>query len=390
MPKPTKRYWVDWETASTRVEDGWSLEAEEPTGPRVTQREFVRQNEPAAPPQPPRGASPPARDGVALEERRTSPRRRQSSHADAGAGPVEPGRSAPDRASAPEAPPASHGAGRAVSQPPHGRPGEPDASATVGRLPRQQERGDAQEPVNAGATHSGERHGSEGGALVHANAPPTIAVATHNFVQEFARDPRLVLVREPDSEQAAAYRVLRHHVVQQGNPHVIVVSSARRGERKTTCAVNLALALGECRRARVLLVDAHFRRPQLAAIFRFQPPKCFAEQLAAHRDRPMEEWSVVEIAPHGLHVVAASPRQEPLFDAPAFAYAMERLRMAGYDHIVIDAPPVLGTAEVNLLQDAADGVLLTTLAGRSRRRDLRAAVEQLTPASILGVALLKG
>ena len=30
---------------------------------------------------------------------------------------------------------------------------------------------------------------------------------------------------------------------------------------------------------------------------------------------------------------------------------MERLRVAGYDHIVIDAPQVLGSADVNLMAD---------------------------------------
>jgi Mrp family chromosome partitioning ATPase len=226
----------------------------------------------------------------------------------------------------------------------------------------------------------------------HPADPPTIVVAPHDFRPELATDPRLVLVREPDGARAAAYRVLRHHVTDEGNPQVIVVSSADRNEGKTTCALNLALALGECRRARVLLVEAHFRNPQLVSVFRFQPPWCFAQQIVEHRARPLERWSVVEIAPFGLHVAAVDPRteQRPLLDAPAFAFAMERLRQAGYDHIVVDAPPVLGTAEVNLLQDAADAVLLTAWSGTSRRSPLRAAIEQLSPGSILGVVVLEG
>ncbi|MEZ4366436.1 MAG: hypothetical protein R2939_09135 [Kofleriaceae bacterium] len=71
--------------------------------------------------------------------------------------------------------------------------------------------------------------------------------------------------------------------------------------------------------------------------------------------------------------------ERPLLDAPAFAIAMDRLRLAGYDHIVVDTPPVLGGAEVNLIQDAVDGVVLALRARTSTARDLRRAVEQLSP-----------
>jgi len=224
----------------------------------------------------------------------------------------------------------------------------------------------------------------------HPLDPPHIVVARHELSDELATDPRLVLVRAPDSPQAAAYRVLRHQLSQKGDPRCLVVTSALRGEGKTTCAVNLALALGECARARVLLVEAHLRRPRLGAVFRFEPPWCFAQQLHEHRVRPEERWSVVEVAPHGLHVMAVDPRteQRPLLDGPAFTLAMERMALAGYDYIVIDAPPVLDSAEVNLLQDAADGVLLTTRSRASRGRDLRKAVEQLSPGRISGVVLI--
>jgi Mrp family chromosome partitioning ATPase len=136
---------------------------------------------------------------------------------------------------------------------------------------------------------------------------------------------------DPDSERAAAFRVLRHHLLELGRPQVVIVSSAQAGEGKTTTAMNLALALAECGRAKVLLAETHVRRPQLANAFRLVPPWCFAEQLAAHRNQPMLPWSLVEIPQLWLHVAAINPRIEKtqLLDAPAFAIAMERLRLAG-------------------------------------------------------------
>src|SRR5690606_35053014 len=125
---------------------------------------------------------------------------------------------------------------------------------------------------------------------------------------------------DPDSARAAAFRVMRHHLLELGHPQVVVVSSAQQGDGKTTVAVNLALALAECDRAKVLLAEAHVRRPQLANVFRCVPPWCFAEQLAAHRHQPMLPWSLVEIPQLWLHVAPIDPRidRTQLLDAPAF------------------------------------------------------------------------
>ena len=68
---------------------------------------------------------------------------------------------------------------------------------------------------------------------------------------------------------------------------------------------------------------------------------------------------------------------------------LERLRNAGYDHIVIDAPPVLGSADVNLMADAADTVVLATRARTSTTRDLRRAIDQLGSAKVAGTVLVE-
>jgi Mrp family chromosome partitioning ATPase len=220
--------------------------------------------------------------------------------------------------------------------------------------------------------------------------PPEIGLTQHHLPDE-PPDPRLALVIDPDSERSAAFRVLRHHLLEVGRPQCVVVSSPKPGEGKTTTAVNLALALAECGRAKVLLVETNLRRPQLAGIFKLMPPWCFAEQLAAHRHQPMMPWSLIEIPQLWLHVGAINPRIEKsqLLDGPAFAIAMERLRLGGYDHIVVDGPPVLGSADVNLMADAVDAVVFALRARRSTTRDLRRAMEQLGSHKIAGTVLVE-
>ena len=227
--------------------------------------------------------------------------------------------------------------------------------------------------------------------LAQSLEPPKIEVVQHEMPDDGPLDRRLVLVRDSDSTRAAAFRVLRHHILERGQPKVVAVSSANDREGKTTCAVNLALAMAECGRGRVLLIDGNLRRPELAGVFRFVPPWCFAEQLQVHREQPLLPWGVVEVRSMWLHVAAINPRRDAgkVRDAPSFGIALERLRLGPYDHIVIDCPAVLGTADVNLIQDAADGVLLVARRRTTTVRDVRRAVEQLTPTKVLGTALLE-
>jgi Mrp family chromosome partitioning ATPase len=221
-------------------------------------------------------------------------------------------------------------------------------------------------------------------------APPQIDLTQHHLPEDNI-DPRLALVLDPDSERSASFRVLRHHLLEIGRPQVVIVSSPQLGDGKTTTAVNLALALAECGRAKTLLVETHVRRPQLSTVFQFIPPWCFAEQLAAHRHQPTMPWSLIDIPQLWLHVAAINPRtqQSQLLDGPAFAIAMERMRLSDYEHIVVDAPPVLGSADVNLMTDAADSVVFALSARRSNTRDLRRALDQLGSGKFAGTVLLQ-
>ncbi len=233
---------------------------------------------------------------------------------------------------------------------------------------------------SSGSDHGGASHSSD-------RQEPGISITRHNLTAGADTDQRLVMVLAPDGEEAAAYRLLRHRIVAQQDPQVIVVASPRPEERKTTVAVNLAIALGEYRRASVLMLDANFSQPALARLLGFEPPACFAEQLATHKDAPFKSWSVTSLVSQGVHVMALDPdKPQERLDAPAFAFAVQQMR-AVYDYIVVDAPPVLGSAEVNVLQEASDGVVITVRKGRSTRKDLRSCFDQLTGATVLGVVL---
>jgi len=202
-------------------------------------------------------------------------------------------------------------------------------------------------------------------------------------------DPSLPMLGPPDSPGAASFRILRHRLVERPATNAVLVTSSQEGEGKTWCALNLAVALGEGGRAKVLLLETNFRFPSLASRIGFDPPSCFAQQLALHRENPNQPWIVVATSVPWLHVAAVAPESKarPIVDA-ALKLFLQEFRRAGYSHIVLDSPAILGSADVNLLEESVDGVLLTVKAGQSRARALRKAIAQVGGKKLLGFALL--
>lgn len=202
-----------------------------------------------------------------------------------------------------------------------------------------------------------------------------------------AVDPRLVLLAEPDSERAASFRLLRDNLIAKGLPRVLAVSSAAPEDGKTTCAINLALALAEQSPARVLLMDGNFFVPSLGGIF-------FVDEFTptpAGLDLPgLAPYKLAELTP-SLHVAVIALRRgeaPPRFDKQGFDMLLDRLCRIGYDHIIVDAPAIQGSPVVSQLLGGVDGVLLTVRSGRTTTRALRRAIDAIPGRKAIGVALM--
>jgi len=235
-----------------------------------------------------------------------------------------------------------------------------------------------------------DRHPGEETVVTEAIAAlPETPLDVHPVTLPEALESGLVMITDPYSFRADAYRALRHRLSSQGDPKIIGVTSAVGREGKTTAAINLAAALREGARGRVLLVEANMRAPAVADRLGFQPPECFAQQLARHRTDPLEPWVAVEpFSP--FHVMAVDPTSTrlPILDPIAFSIAMDRLRLAGYDYIVVDTPPVLGSADVNMIADSVDAMILTARTRRSTTSEVKRAIDQVGSLTFAGTLLL--
>ncbi|HEV3192637.1 MAG TPA: CpsD/CapB family tyrosine-protein kinase [Polyangiaceae bacterium] len=201
-------------------------------------------------------------------------------------------------------------------------------------------------------------------------------------------DPRLILLNEPGSDRARGYRLLRHRLFSNGDPRIVAVTSAHPGEGKTTCALNLALAIAEDTMTRTLLLEANLPRPALGEVFDFAPSQSIVEKIVRFNSLG-PPYPVVSISGTRLHASALPYARLAgrRLDRTLFAAALSELREA-YDYIVVDAASVLESGDVDVVGESSDAVIVAARAGRSSKRDLRRAIAQLAPAPVLGSVLI--
>ncbi|MFO0675389.1 MAG: CpsD/CapB family tyrosine-protein kinase [Polyangiaceae bacterium] len=202
----------------------------------------------------------------------------------------------------------------------------------------------------------------------------------------------LVMLGDPQTDQTAALRVIRHRLEQKRAEGMWTfgVVSARDGEGKSTFASQLALVLSESQRARVLMIESNFTRPGLARILGFKVPEGngFSAQIVRKMRGSLEPWCVVALGP-SLHVLAESTT-EPSFPETLHSTHFQNaigFLSRGYDFLVVDGPTILGAGDANVVENSVDGVIVVARSKVTRGTDLRDAMRQLGERRTIGVVL---
>lgn len=199
----------------------------------------------------------------------------------------------------------------------------------------------------------------------------------------------LSIARRPDSVAAQQYRLLKYKLKEGIDPRVIGITSPRRGEGKTTAAANLGLALAEGRRVRIMLVDLNLRQPALVEMFGLHGGGCVADQLRRKRRDPDGYWDVLELGSR-LHLMAGGAPTDnpaPLLNSDEFPRLVYDLA-EHYDYVIVDLPAVSGAADVKIVQEQLDAVVLVCRAGMTTKSTVSGAMKQLGSTKIQGVLML--
>ena len=170
------------------------------------------------------------------------------------------------------------------------------------------------------------------------------------------------------------------------HPKVILVTSSKGGEGKSSVAISLAES---CARSelRTLLVDAELRNPVIGQRYNLDPAQDIS--LKYLLDHPEANYIPVGFQvskTQVLHIIpsfgsAASPTD---LLSHGFRERLDAWRTQ-YDIIVIDSPPVLSVADPLMIAPLCTGTILVTDVRTTNRRQVRSTVDLLQR---VGVKLL--
>ena len=183
----------------------------------------------------------------------------------------------------------------------------------------------------------------------------------------------------PDSELAESYRRLRLGLEPLLDKRIaVVVTSAVRSEGRTTGVCNLALAFAESG-LDVVLVEADLRNPRVADYLGLDDGAGLSDVLAGEAEVPdvIRNWrGKLDV------VLAGQSNSSPgrLLASAVLTDIINRLR-PDYDVVLIDVPAVLGFSDAAAVATAADAVVLVTRYGKTRKGDVRRAVDLLKVAA---------
>ena len=205
-------------------------------------------------------------------------------------------------------------------------------------------------------------------------------------------DPHIVAYHHPHSHLTESFRRLKamlRGIAGGDKLRTVTLTSAGKGEGKSTTALNLAVAMCQDFDTRVAIVDADLRRPRIHRLLGMTPRRGLSDILGG------------EVLPEDVLITNSVPRLTILpggrsSKSPAEMLASPRMRQlieelkTRFDFIIFDTPPVLTVADAIVLGPMTDGVVLVIQAGKVRKRPIQRAVELLHNSKLLGFVLNRG
>jgi len=205
-------------------------------------------------------------------------------------------------------------------------------------------------------------------------------------------DAHIVAYHHPHSHLTESFRRVKamiRGVVGADKLRTVTITSAGKGEGKSTTALNLAIAMCQDFDQRVCIVDADLRRPRVHRLLGFTPRRGLSDVLGG--EALPEDVLIADAVPRLAVLPGGRSSRAPseMLGSPRMRQLIEELK-SRFDFILFDTPPVLTVADAIVLGPMTDGVILVIQAGKVRKRPVERAIELLHSSRVLGFILNRG
>ena len=223
--------------------------------------------------------------------------------------------------------------------------------------------------------------------------------------------PDLIAVHTPSSPVVEQYKTLFtkiDHECQRLGKKVIAVTSALHGEGKTVTVSNLAVVAARNFGRKCLLIDAHFKRPNVANLFRLGRGLGLIDVMMQRRSLEdvltPSSFENLTLLPMGhflgkrAEILNVNGLKDVLTKIRGDYYnimwnedsddflQMEQHESDLFDYVFIDSPPV-PAPEMAMIAEAADLLLLIVRSEFVPKEIVQQAAKRLNPAKLIGAVL---
>ena len=189
---------------------------------------------------------------------------------------------------------------------------------------------------------------------------------------------------ETPSEEFRSLRTKLNYMQTMQSLHTVVVTSASPAEGKSFTAMNLALAESHLADNSVLVADFDLRRPTLHNLLQLARSPGISDYLLG--EAPLEKV-IKRITGSNLYFIAAGkPVKNPLelLNLREVKVLLDELHTA-FNWTFFDTPPLLFSADANLIAAITDGTILVVRIGSTTIDTIARAVQSLSENNVLGV-----
>src|ERR1039457_589278 len=189
---------------------------------------------------------------------------------------------------------------------------------------------------------------------------------------------------ETPAEEFRTLRTRLNHLQSLQPLHTIVVTSPSPAEGKTFTAVNLALAQAHLAESSVLLADFDLRRPIIHNLFQVERSPGLSDFLTGQCSFPQALRRIEGRNLYLLPAVSAVKNPLELLNMRQSKVLFEELPRA-FNWAIFDPPPLLFSADANLLATLADGTILVVKIGTTTFDNVTRAMQSLCENNVLGI-----
>ncbi len=200
----------------------------------------------------------------------------------------------------------------------------------------------------------------------------------------------LVVVNDSDPITTEHYRILYtmlEAISLRDYSKTFALTSAVKGEGKTTTTLNLAYVMAKEFKKKTVVIEGDLKNPTIVSNYLETAPKAGLEEVVGNRADL--KAGMIQVADSDLYILPAlrPVRNSPeILSSRAFSELLGALKTE-FDFILIDCPPIIPLADVNIIAKMVEGILLVVRAGKTPKDLVLTAANSLSGSNIVGIVL---